>query len=51
MSPLLEELYIYWTRKSRLEELSSRVVNHHNFPKGFLCMLEDYNRSRKGEKL
>lgn len=33
--PLLEDLYTYWTRRSRGEELSSRDVNHKDFSKDF----------------
>lgn len=33
--PLLEELYTYWSRKSRGEELNSRDVNHKDFPEDF----------------
>lgn len=32
---LLEELYTFWTRKSRGEELSSKNVNHKDFPEDF----------------
>lgn len=32
---LLEELYTYWTRRSRGKELSSRDVSHKDFPKDF----------------